>query len=71
MQSRPLTQPSATCTLNIALSSVTSSPKIDGQVFLMERVIGVTFMAPNFKHSIFDPLSCTGTQWIGDKVMIN
>ena len=25
-------------------------------------------MAPNFTHSIFDPLSCTGTQWIGDKV---
>ena len=27
-------------------------------------------MAPNFPHSIFDPLSCTGTQWIVDKVMI-
>ena len=33
--------------------------------------LGVIFMAPNFTHSIFDPLSCTGTQWIGDKVMIN
>ena len=33
--------------------------------------LGVTFMAPNFTHSIFDPLSWTGTQWIGDKVMIN
>ena len=32
--------------------------------------LGVTFMAPNFRHSISDPLSCTGTQWIGDKVMI-
>ena len=27
-------------------------------------------MAPNFSHSIFDPLSCTGTQWIVDRVMI-
>ena len=27
-------------------------------------------MAPNLTHSIFDPLSCTGTQWIVDKVMI-
>ena len=27
-------------------------------------------MAPNFPHSIFDPLSCTWTQWIVDKVMI-
>ena len=27
-------------------------------------------MALNFPHSIFDPLSCTGTQWIVDKVMI-
>ena len=27
-------------------------------------------MAPDFPHSIFDPLSCTGTQWIVDKVMI-
>ena len=30
----------------------------------------VIFMAPFFPHSIFDPLSCTGTQWIVDKVMI-
>ena len=28
------------------------------------------FMTPNFTHGIFDPLSCTGTQWIGDEVMI-
>ena len=35
------------------------------------RSFGMIFMAPNFTHSIFDPLSCTGTQWIGDKVMIN
>ena len=27
-------------------------------------------MAPNLPHSIFDPLSCPGTQWIIDKVMI-
>ena len=33
--------------------------------------LGVTFMAPNFTHSIVDSLSCTGTQWIGDKVIIN
>jgi hypothetical protein len=32
--------------------------------------LGVIFMAPNFPHSIFDPLSCTGTQWIIDKVII-
>ena len=32
--------------------------------------LGVTFITPNFKHSIFDPLSCTGTQWVVDKVMI-
>ena len=29
----------------------------------------VIFMAPNFTQIIFDPLSCTGTQWIVDKVM--
>ena len=28
------------------------------------------FMATNFPHSIFDPLSCTGTQWIVDKVVL-
>ena len=27
-------------------------------------------MAANFPHSLFDPLSCTGTQWIVDKVMV-
>ena len=27
-------------------------------------------MAPNFTHSIFDPLSWIGTQWIVNKVMI-
>ena len=27
-------------------------------------------MALNFPHNIFDPLSCTRTQWIADKVMI-
>jgi hypothetical protein len=27
-------------------------------------------MAPNVPQSIFDPLSCTGTQWIVDKVLI-
>ena len=27
-------------------------------------------MASYFTHGIFDPLSCTGTQWIVDKVMI-
>ena len=32
--------------------------------------LGVIFMAPNFPHTIFDPLSCTGTQWIVDKAMI-
>ena len=26
-------------------------------------------MAPNFLHSNFDPLSCTGTQWNVDKFM--
>ena len=34
------------------------------------HTLGVIFMAPNFPHSIFDPLSWTGTQWIVDKVMI-
>ena len=27
-------------------------------------------MASYFTHGIFDPLSCTGTQWIVDKVML-
>ena len=31
---------------------------------------GVIFMAPYFPHSIFDPLSCTETQCIVDKVII-
>ena len=31
--------------------------------------LGVIFMAPNFAHTIFDPLSCTGTKWIGDKLV--
>ena len=30
----------------------------------------VILMAPNFPHGIFDPLSCTWTQLIVDKVMI-
>ena len=32
--------------------------------------LGVIFMASYFTHGIFDPLSCTGTQWIVDKVML-
>ena len=32
--------------------------------------LGVIFMAPDLPPSIFDPLSCTGTQWIVDKVMV-
>ena len=32
--------------------------------------LGVVFTVPNFPRSIFDPLSCTGTQWIGDKVIM-
>ena len=32
--------------------------------------LGGIFMAPDFPHSIFDPLSCTGTQWIDDNVLI-
>ena len=31
--------------------------------------LGVIFMAPNFPHSIFYPLSWTGTQWIVDKTL--
>ena len=31
---------------------------------------GVFFMAPYFPRSVFDTLSCTGIQWIVDKVMI-
>ena len=34
------------------------------------QTFGVIFKAPNFPHSIFDPLSCTETQWLVDKVMI-
>ena len=34
------------------------------------RSPGIIFMAPNFIHIIFDPLSCIGTHWIGYKVMI-
>ena len=32
--------------------------------------LGVIFMSPDFPHSIFDPLSCTRTQWIVNKFMI-
>ena len=35
------------------------------------RSLGTIFMALNFTHSIFDPLSFNGIQWIGDKVIIN
>ena len=28
------------------------------------------FIAPYFTNSIFDPMSCTGTQWIVDKALI-
>ena len=55
----------------LQLSSVTRIPKIDGKVFLMERVTWRDYMAPNFTHSIFDHLSFTGTPWIWDKVIIN
>ena len=30
----------------------------------------VIFKAPNFSHSVFDPLFCTETQWLVDKVML-
>ena len=32
--------------------------------------LGGIFMAPNFPHSIFNPLPCSRTQWIVYKVMI-
>ena len=38
--------------------------------FWWRQSLGVVFMAPNFPHSIFDPLSCNGTHWIVDKVKI-
>ena len=49
----------------LQLLSVTSTTKFDGQVFLME-----TITLSDFHSSIFDPLLCTGTRWIVDKVMI-
>ena len=52
------------------LWTFTSTSKIDGQVFLMETVTRSDFHGFNFPHSIFDPLSYTGTQWIVDKVMV-
>ena len=38
--------------------------------FWWRQSFGVISKAPNFPHSIFDPLSYTETQWIVDKVMI-
>ena len=55
---------------SICSRSLTSTIKIDGQIILMETVIGVIFKALNFSHKFFDPLSCTETHWLVDKVMI-
>ena len=33
--------------------------------------LGMVFIDPNFRHSIFDPWSCPGTLWIGDKVLMS
>ena len=45
-------------------------PKLMVRYSWWRQVLSGIFMAPNFPHSICDPVSCTGTQWIVDKVMI-
>ena len=46
-------------------------PRLMVRNYWWRRSLGIIFMAPNFTHIIFGPLSCTGTQRIGYKVMIN
>ena len=55
----------------LQLSSVSSIPKINGQVFLMETVTWNDCYRPKLPQSIFDPWSCTRTLSIWDKVPIN
>ena len=45
-------------------------PKLMLRYSWWRKSLGVIFIAPNFPRSIFDPLYCTGTQCVVDKVLI-
>ena len=61
---KSLTSGSFSCCQSLVL------PRLMVRYSWWRQSLGVICMAPNFTHSIFDPLSCTVTQWILDKVMI-
>ena len=61
---KSLTSGSLSCRQSLVL------PRLMVRYSWWRQSLGVIFMATNFLHSIFDPSSCTGTQWIVDKVMI-
>ena len=61
---KSLTSGSFSCSQSLVL------PRLMVRYSWWRQSLGVIFMAPHFPHSIFDPLSCTGTQWIVDKVML-
>ena len=54
----------------LQLLSITKTPNMMVRYSWWRGSLGVIFMASYFTHGIFDPLSCTGTLWIVDKVML-
>ena len=60
-----LTSGSCSCHQSLGL------PRLMVRYSWWRQSLGVIFTAPNSPHSIFDPLSCPGTQCIRDKVMVN
>ena len=61
---KSLTSGSFSCHQSLVL------PRLMVRYSWWRQSLGVVFIVPNYPHSIFDPSSCTGTQWITDKVMI-
>ena len=62
--SQSFTSGSCSCRQSLVL------PRWIVQIFLMDMVTWNDFHGPNFRHGIFDPWACTGTLWVGDKVLL-
>ena len=71
---KSLTSGSVSCCYSLVLVLVLrlmpSMPSMMVRYSWWRQSFGVIVMAPNFPHSIFDPWSCTGTEWIVHKVIM-
>ena len=70
---QPLPLHLSQCLTSNSCSSLQSLvfPRLIVRYSWWRRSLWMIFMVQNFTHGIYDPLSCTGTQWPREKVMIN